>query len=1028
MANIQLSVVEGTIIDLGLSIPGVQGSPGQGIPSGGTANQVLVKTSSANYVTEWSEVTKAMLGGLEIVNADIATNAAIADTKLATISTAGKISNNATTANSANTALTIVARDNNGNFSAGTITANLTGNASTVTTNANLTGDVTSVGNATAIAAGVIVNADINASAEIAVSKLADGSARQLLQTDAAGTGVEWASNIDIPGTLDVTSAATFDAAVTIQGDLTVNGTTTTIDTANLAVEDKNIEIGKVTTPSDVTADGGGITLKGTTDKTINWIDATDAWTLSEHVNIVSTKEYRIAGTKVLDATSLGSGVTGSSLTSVGTISSGTWQGTAISKTYLDATLVSTGDTGTVTSTMILDGTIVNGDINASAAILDTKLATIATAGKVSNSATTATDANTANAIVARDASGNFSAGTITANLTGTASAIADNTVTSAKIVDGTIVDVDINASAEIAVSKLADGSARQLLQTDSAGTGVEWTNNVDVPGTLDVTGATTLDSTLSVPLGTAALPSIYPGTDTNTGIYSPGADQVAISTNGTGRLFVDASGNVGVGTSSPASLIHVDSGIITTGRYGSSGAIVLRSAAGTQGAPTAISTSTNISAIACRGYDGSAYRDIASIGVNSDGAISSVSSPGYIIFNTTSSGSTTVTERARLTSDGRLGLGTSSPGTLGGGAILNISPTGGGRIVIGSPNRYFYITGASGTEDLRFGRRISSDTADNDIFTINGSTGNVGIGTTSPDALLTVNGIGAFGAGAVTTPSIAATGDLNTGFWFPAADTIAASTGGSERARIDSSGRLLVGTSTSYALGGGDRRLQVHGANASDAAIGVTRWSADSAAPRLLFGKARGSLGAFTAVIDGDNLGAIEFLGANGTDLSNVGASIAAFVDGDPFTSGDTTDLPSRLVFSTTADGAASPTEALRITNDRVIAYNQPAPTSKSAAATLTITELKTGIIEYTGAVATLTLPTGTLMEGGFSGIYTNMAFEWSVINTGTGICTIGAGTAHTIVGSATVAIGASARFVSRRTASNTFVSYRLS
>jgi hypothetical protein len=178
------------------------------------------------------------------------------------------------------------------------------------------------------ISAYPLVNADISATAEIAVSKLADGTPRQLLQTDAAGTGVEWASNIDIPGTLDVTSAATFDNNVIIQGDLTVNGTETIINTQTLDVEDKNIVIGKVVTPSDVTADGGGITLKGTTDKTINWIDATDAWTLSEHVNIVSTKEYRIAGTKVLDATSLGSGVTSSSLTIVGTIGTGVWNGT----------------------------------------------------------------------------------------------------------------------------------------------------------------------------------------------------------------------------------------------------------------------------------------------------------------------------------------------------------------------------------------------------------------------------------------------------------------------------------------------------------------------------------------------------------------------------------------------------------------------------------------------------------------------------------------------------------------------------
>ena len=100
----------------------------------------------------------------------------ITDAKLATISTAGKVSNSATTAASANTASAIVARDGSGNFSAGTITAALAGNASTVTTNANLTGDITSVGNATSIATGVIVNADINASAAIDLSKLANGA------------------------------------------------------------------------------------------------------------------------------------------------------------------------------------------------------------------------------------------------------------------------------------------------------------------------------------------------------------------------------------------------------------------------------------------------------------------------------------------------------------------------------------------------------------------------------------------------------------------------------------------------------------------------------------------------------------------------------------------------------------------------------------------------------------------------------------------------------------------------------------
>jgi hypothetical protein len=123
------------------------------------------------------------------------------------------------------------------------------------------TGDTGSV-TSTMIADGTIVNADISGSAEIAVSKLANGTANQVIVTD--GTNVSWSDNL------------------TLAGDLTVNGTTTTINTQDLLVEDKNIIIGNVATPTDLTADGGGITLKGATDKTINWVDATDAWTSSE--------------------------------------------------------------------------------------------------------------------------------------------------------------------------------------------------------------------------------------------------------------------------------------------------------------------------------------------------------------------------------------------------------------------------------------------------------------------------------------------------------------------------------------------------------------------------------------------------------------------------------------------------------------------------------------------------------------------------------------------------------------------------
>ncbi len=73
------------------------------------------------------------------------------------------------------------------------------------------------------------------------------------------------------------TGTVSVNGALVISGDLTVNGTTTTVNSTTISVDDKNIELGSIASPTDVTADGGGITLRGTTDKTFNWIDATDA-------------------------------------------------------------------------------------------------------------------------------------------------------------------------------------------------------------------------------------------------------------------------------------------------------------------------------------------------------------------------------------------------------------------------------------------------------------------------------------------------------------------------------------------------------------------------------------------------------------------------------------------------------------------------------------------------------------------------------------------------------------------------------
>lgn len=146
--------------------------------------------------------------------------------------------------------------------------------------------------------------------------------------SDETGTGALVFANTPTFVTPNIGAAT--GTSLTLSGDLTVNGTTTTINSTTITVDDKNIELGSVASPTDAGADGGGITLKGATDKTFSWIDATDAWTSSENLNLASGKSLLIAGTSVLSGSTLGSGITSSSLTSLGTITVGTWNGTAI--------------------------------------------------------------------------------------------------------------------------------------------------------------------------------------------------------------------------------------------------------------------------------------------------------------------------------------------------------------------------------------------------------------------------------------------------------------------------------------------------------------------------------------------------------------------------------------------------------------------------------------------------------------------------------------------------------------------------
>lgn len=129
------------------------------------------------------------------------------------------------------------------------------------------------------------------------------------------------------------TGTTTIRNSLVVTGDFTVNGTTTTINSTITSVDDIVIELGATSSPSDATAAGGGMSLLGSTTKSITW-GSTNGWTSTETLNLASGKEYRIAGTSVLTSTGLGSGIVSSSLTSVGTIGTGTWQGTSVGIAY----------------------------------------------------------------------------------------------------------------------------------------------------------------------------------------------------------------------------------------------------------------------------------------------------------------------------------------------------------------------------------------------------------------------------------------------------------------------------------------------------------------------------------------------------------------------------------------------------------------------------------------------------------------------------------------------------------------------
>jgi hypothetical protein len=251
-----------------------------------------------------------------------------------------------------------------------------------------------------------------------------------------------------------------------------------------------------------------------------------------------------------------------------------------------------------------------------------------------------------------------------------------------------------------------------------------------------------------------------------------------------------------------------------------------------------------------------------------------------------------------RITAAGNVGVGTTSPSTplhVSGGDVRVSRTASDGAIQFADADTYIYG---------------------------NASTNAVTIGTSGVNRLLATDaGVEIVGDFTVTD-KIIHSGDTNTAVRFPAADTFTVETSGSERFRIDSSGNALLGATATVAQAGVTSRLQVQGASAGGSSVGCIRFSNDIFPPSILIGKSRsGTVGTNTVVQNGDTIGQVAFNGADGTNYI-TGAAINAIVSGAPSTS----DMPTALLFGTTADGQGSPAERMRIHANGDVSINSAA------------------------------------------------------------------------------------------------------
>ena len=639
----------------------------------------------------------------------------------------------------------------------------ITASSATTATTAT-TVSVASAGNSNLAHSVLITNNPSSGSAVSSDSTFSFNPSTEILSVSGLAVTSTTGSSNTTTGALVVTGGVGIGGSLFVNGDLTINGTTTTINSVTLSVDDKNIELGSVGSPSDVTAEGGGITLKGATDKFINWYSGV-GWSSSESWNLVSGSTFKINNTNVLSSTTLGTGVTNSSLTSVGTITSGTWAGTTITAHYGGIGLTTPFTVGDLlyanssTTWARLPASSNSGYVLASAGSGATPVYTSAS----TITAGSATTAFNINVVLARS---NANHSLLFSPSLGTASGAAVSN-------DSTLV---FNPSTEIlTVSGLAVTSSAATTSTSSGALTVS--GGVGIAGTVNIQGDETVfgrlnytQSTVGI-AGTTVIPSIqFIGQNNNPISLSVLADNTLSFEGSSGQLFSinnnlssgtifsvndisgipilranangtlslgEFSGSVGVGLSLPSYKFHVN------GSSGFGGTVFISGNTFIASSTTSTSTSTGALVVSGGvGIGGSLY-------VASPSNISNVSLNNGVITGNLTGTATTATYSIQsgyaitAGSSNTSGFATTSGlATTASNINVNAALTNANHYLIFSPN----ATGA--------GVALSSESTfvynpSTDILSVSGLavTSSLGSNSTTAGALVVTGGVGIGGS-----------------------------------------------------------------------------------------------------------------------------------------------------------------------------------------------------------------------------------------------------------------------------------------